>query len=184
MDNLVQPNYFEFFGLPVALTVDQTALRSIFLANSRKYHPDFHTLSSEAIQYQSLELSTLNNEAFKTLSNTDRRLKYVLKIKGLISEDGGGEKLPQTFLMDMMEINEKIMSLEFEPDQVQYGVVLEAVQDLESALEASIGNILSQWTEATGTLDDLLSAKEYFLKKRYLLRVKENLSKFASAFEK
>ena len=30
---------------------------------------------------------------------------------------------------------------------------------------------------------DLMKAKEYFLKKRYLLRVKENLSKFAPAFE-
>jgi molecular chaperone HscB len=153
MDNPAQPNYFEFYKLPVALSVDEGVVRRIFLENSRKFHPDFHTLSSEEVQNQSLELSTLNNEAFKTFSDPDRLLQYVLKIKGLLTAEGGEGQLPA------------------------------AVNSLESSLEAAVGTILHQWTEASGNASDLLTAKEYFLKKRYLLRVKENLSKFASAFE-
>ncbi|MBP6813131.1 MAG: Fe-S protein assembly co-chaperone HscB [Saprospiraceae bacterium] len=183
MDNPAQPNYFEFYNLPVALSVDEGVVRRIFLENSRKFHPDFHTLSSEEVQNQSLELSTLNNEAFKTFSDPDRLLQYVLKIKGLLTAEGGEGQLPQSFLMDMMEINEKIISLEFDPGSAQYEEALAAVNSLESSLEASVGTILHQWTEASGNASDLLTAKEYFLKKRYLLRVKENLSKFASAFE-
>lgn len=179
----VQPNYFEFYGLPVALSVDAAAVRRIYLENSRKYHPDFHTLAASEDQERSLALSTLNNEAFKTLSDPDRLLHYVLKINDLLSEDGANEALPQAFLMEMMDINEKIMELEFDPDPKQYQQTLAAVKTLESSLEDTIGAILKDWTAATGSHSDLLAAKDYFMKKKYLLRVQENLSKFAPAFE-
>ncbi len=177
------PNYFEFYGIPVALSVDSALVRRVYLEHSRKYHPDYHTLSSSADQDQSLELSTFNNEAFKTLSDPDRRLQYVLELKGL-QADGSEGKLPEAFLMEMMEINEKIMTLEFDPEEATFQAAKAAVNDLETALEASIEGILAHWTEAAGSMSDLVVAKDYAMKKRYLLRVKENLSKFASAFEK
>ena len=177
-------NYFEFYGIPVALSVDSAAVLRTFFENRRKYHPSFPTLSSDADQAQSLELSTFNNEAYKTLSNPDRRLQYVLKIKGLLSEEASDEKLPQAFLMEMMDINEKIMELEFDHAPAQSQEALEAVNGLEASLEATVTTVLNQWTEASGSASDLTVAKDYWLKKRYLLRVKENISKFASAFEK
>jgi len=183
MDSAAQPNYFEFLGLPVALFVDAAALRSAYLENSRKFHPDFHTLASDEEQHQSLELSTLNNKAYKTLSDPDLRLKYVLTLNGLLSEDGPEENISQAFLMEMMEINEKIMELEFDPSPAQYQEAFAAANSLENSLEASLGAVLTTWTAAAASPSELLVAKEFFLKKRYLLRVKENLSKFASAFE-
>ena len=182
-DNQAEPNYFEFYGLAVALSVDAKALRRIYLENSRKYHPDFHTLASTTSQEKALELSSLNNEAFKTLSDPDRLLHHVLKINGLFSEEGSNEALPQAFLMEMMDINEKIIELESDPDPLQYQQALAAVKDLESGLEDTVGTILKDWTAATGSRSDLLAAKDYFMKKKYLLRVKENLSKFAPASE-
>lgn len=183
MDSSEHPNYFEFFGLPVALFVDAAKLRRAYHENSRKYHPDFHTMSSEADQEKSLQLSTINNKAYNTLSDPDMRLKYVLTLNGLLSEEGSEEKISQDFLMEMMEINEKIMELEFEPSPAQYQEALNAANTLENSLEASVEAILTSWTAATGSASDLLIAKDFFLKKRYLLRVKENLSRFAPAFE-
>lgn len=183
MDN-ISVNYFEFYGLPVALAVDTAVLRRIYLENSRKFHPDFHTLSSDEAQDQSLELSTLNNKAFKTLSDPDQRIQHVLTLKGLLASEGESAALPQAFLMEMMDINEKIMELEFDPTPALYASALNDVTALESTLEGSISGILSSWTETSGNPSDLVLVKDYFLKKRYLLRVKENLSKFASAFEK
>ena len=183
MEDKTLPNYFEFYGIPLTLSVNVAEVRRIFLENSRKYHPDFHTLSSDDTQNQSLELSTLNNEVFNTLTNPDKLLQYVLKIKGLLTEEGNEGKLSPDFLMEMMEINEKIMELEFDPTTALFNAALEAVKGLETSLEASIGNVLTEWTEDSGKASELVAAKDYFLKKRYLLRVKENLSKFASAFE-
>jgi len=173
-------NYFEFFGLPVSFRVDVSALRSVFLQNSKKYHPDFHTLSSESEQAKMLEMSTLNNEAFKTISDLDSRIHYILKIKGLLGEEGNQPPLSQDFLMEMMDINESLMELEFEPDAVRYGLVLQAVENFEKELHEEICPVLDTWTEADG-IESLQSVRDYFFKKRYLLRIRENLSKFAPA---
>ncbi|MFN0216972.1 MAG: iron-sulfur cluster co-chaperone HscB C-terminal domain-containing protein [Saprospiraceae bacterium] len=172
-------NYFEFYGLPVALSVDESAVRRVYLLNSKKYHPDFHTLADASEQARMLELSTLNNEAFKTLSDPDNRLRYVLEMKGLLGQDNESPSLPQDFLMGMMDINEALMELEFDFDTDRYNNTLQTVKSLEAELLTSVQFILSNWTALTGTESDLEKVRDYFFKKRYLLRIKENLSKFA-----
>lgn len=172
-------NYFEFFGLPVALYVDEKALRSAFLKNSKKFHPDFHSLADDAQQAEMLELSTQNNQAYLTLSSPDSRLRYLLELKGLIGEENENPQLPQDFLMDMMDINENLMQLEFHFEQALFDKTLNAVAQIENELETSVKPILEGWDEANGTEEDLEKAKDYFFKRRYLLRIKENLSKFA-----
>ncbi|MBC7774446.1 MAG: Fe-S protein assembly co-chaperone HscB [Phycisphaerae bacterium] len=172
-------NHFEFYDIPVALSVDESVVRQAYLQNSKKYHPDFHTLSGESEQAEMLELSTHNNEAFKTLSDPDKRVRYVLEMKGLIGQDNENATLPQDFLMKMMDINEALMELEFDFDAEQYSNTLQSVKSLETELETSVHPILSTWTEVSGSDADLQKVRDYFFKKRYLLRIKENLSKFA-----
>ena len=172
-------SYFEFYDLPVSFRVDEAALRRTFLQNSRKYHPDFHTLADEAQQAEMLELSTFNNEAFKTLSDLDRRIQYVLERKGLLGDEHQQTALPQDFLMEMMDINESLMDLEFEPDSERHTQVLDAVKALKTNLLADVQPILDGYTAPGSSDDDLLAVRDYFLKKRYLLRILENLSKFA-----
>lgn len=174
-------NHFEFYKIPVAFSVNDSVVRQTYLQNSKKYHPDFHTLSSEAEQAQMLEFSTRNNEAFKTLSDPDKRVGYVLEIKGLIGQTNENPSLPQDFLMEMMDINEALMELEFDFDAARYASTLNAVKSLENEIDTSVQPILSSWTETAGSNTDLEKVREFFFKKRYLLRIKENLSKFAPA---
>lgn len=171
-------NYFEFYGIPVSFRVDESALRSIFYRNSKQYHPDFHTLSEAEQQTEMLELATLNNDVYQTLSDPDKRMRYVLKIKGLL-EDESKLSIPQEFLLEMMEINEALMELEFEPDQNRLETVQQDIERLEKSLDDSIRPVLDTYDDQVGSGADLQAVLEYFLKKRYLLRVRENLSKFA-----
>jgi molecular chaperone HscB len=174
-------NYFEFFGLPVSFRVDESALRRLFLQNSKQYHPDFHTLASEGDQARMLELSTLNNEAFKTLSDPDKRIRYILEINGMLGEEGAQPPLPQEFLLEMMDINESLMELEFDTDAARYALTLQTVDNFEKELYEEVRPTLETWTEADG-VQPLQALRDYFLKKRYLLRIRENLSKFAPQF--
>jgi molecular chaperone HscB len=183
MQNTPTPNFFEFYGIPVALTVDATAVRRIYLEKSRTHHPDFHTQADNNIQADALHWATLNNEAFKTLSHPDLLLEYVLRLTNTISDGAKQSVLPQEFLFEMMDINEKIMSLEFDPDPTLYKSVLESVQNIENNLKNSVGSLLESWTADTHPAHDLESVKDYFLKRKYLLRIKENVTKFAPAFE-
>lgn len=173
--------HFEFYGIPVALTVDESVVRKNYLLNSKKYHPDFHTQSNESAQAEMLERSTQNNEAYKTLSDSDKRIRYVLEIKGLLGKENENPSLPQDFLMEMMDINEALMELDFDFDMERYFKTLEAVQSLENELDKGIQPNLSSWTETSGSNADLVNVREFYFKKRYLLRIKENLSKFAPA---
>jgi len=173
-------NYFEFFGLPLSFQIDKAELQRRFYQNSRQYHPDFHTLADEVEQEKMLELSTLNNRAWKTLSDADQRMRYVLEIKGLLGDEANQPPLPQDFLMDMMDINEGLMELEFDFNADQYTATQSAVAALETDLAENVRPVVETWTEGEDD-SQLQRVRDFYLKKRYLLRIKENLSKFAPA---
>jgi molecular chaperone HscB len=171
-------NFFEFYDLPISFKLDEGALKRQFYLRSREYHPDFHTMASSEKQAEILELSTYNTQAYKTLSNFDKRMHYVLTLKGIIKEEGKNQ-LPQDFLMDMMDINEAIMELEFDFDEQTYQKALADITKIEDNLLSEIEPLLENYPNTEGVTSDLEKVKIFYLKKRYLLRIQENLSKFA-----
>jgi molecular chaperone HscB len=171
-------NYFEFYGIPLSFKPDVVALKKIFYANSKKYHPDFYTLESAEKQAEILELSTLNTEAFKTLADFDKRIKYLLELEGVLKEEGNNG-IPQDFLVDMMDINEAMMELEFDYDEIVYKKVEQDVQGIENQLFGEIKDIVEKEYQYPPPQLELEKMKNFYLKRRYLLRIKENLTKFA-----
>ena len=171
-------NYFEFFELPLSFRLDEAALKRQFYANSRKYHPDFYTLESEEEQTKALELSTLNNEAYKTLSDPDQRMRYLLELKGALGEEGEN-KLPQSFLMEMMDFNEQLMELQMDFTPTLHQQLTSSLQSLHQQLHQTITPLLDRYPTQANQEDDLKAIKDYYLKKRYLLRIQENLDNFA-----
>lgn len=163
-------NYFKFFGLPVSPTVDQAALKKVFYANSRKYHPDFHTLEDEAAREASLEKSTINNQGYKVLSDEDRTLKHLLDLKGILGEEGSN-KMPQAFLLEIMDVNEALMELEFDDDPAARAKVEQMIAGLEAGFRCEVGDLLENYDDATTNDAELQRLKDYYLKKRYLLRL-------------
>jgi molecular chaperone HscB len=171
-------DYFEFFDLPLAFRVDEKGLRQIFLINSKKYHPDFFAQEDEAKQSEILTLSSLNNEAYRVLSNPDERMKYILEQKGLLVE--GKNEIPQAFLLEMMDINEALMELEFDFSADSLENIQDQLADQSKAILSAAQSSLDLYQENTPEADEhLKNIKNFYLKNRYLLRIKENISKFA-----
>lgn len=171
-------DYFSFYDIPISFKVDAAALKKKFLLLSKKYHPDFHTQASEAEQAAVLEYSTLNTEAYKVLSDFDKRLHYVLTLKQVLGPEGDN-KLPQDFLMEMMDINEAIMSLEFDFEAETYEKVKKDVEIFENQLLNSVSDIIENYSDTTAQPEDLEKMKIFYLKRKYLLRIQKNLSIFA-----
>lgn len=174
-------NYFEFYDIPLTFQPDQALVKKKFYALSKEFHPDFYIGESEEKQQEILDLSTLNNKAFQTLSNPDKLLPYILQLKGVLTK---GEKyaLPQDFLMEMMEVNESIMELELEEDEAQASKVLQQVDDFENSLNTEFQEAVSNF-EQGGAADKaaaLLQIKDIWYRKKYLLRIRESINKFAS----
>ncbi len=172
-------SYFDFYDLPVSFHVDAAALKKLFYQKSRQFHPDFHTQADAAQQADMLERSTFNNEAYQTLADPDLRMRYILQIKGVLGEEGT-QKLPQDFLMDMMDINEGLMDIQMDFDADRYADLLKSVQQIDHELDADIQPVLERWRDTREGEADLAGVRNFYLKKRYLLRIRENLTNFAA----
>src|SRR5688500_14439874 len=86
-------NYFEVFGLPKLLNIDLGTLEKQFHELSRKHHPDYFTAGSADEKQQSLQMTALLNDAYRTLRHPLRRVEYLLKLEGYKPD---GSKVPQS----------------------------------------------------------------------------------------
>jgi len=165
-------NYFELFEIPVQLKVDKNSISQKFYELSRKHHPDYFVNEREAVQAEALERSSQLNKAFKTLQSTDETIKYVLQWKGLLEEEEKYQ-LPPGFLMEVLEINEQLMDAEngsgLQPD------LQPKIEDLQSEIYEPVKEIVEHYREGATTEEELLQVKEYYYKKKYLDRIKQQL---------
>jgi molecular chaperone HscB len=157
---------------------DQKLVKQKFYELSRTYHPDFFVNESEAKQQEILELSTYNNKAYQTFTHPDKLIEYMLSLNGEISES---EKyaLPQSFLVEMMDINEALMELEFEPNTQAILAISTQINQVDENLFAQ-QKVLFNTYEGTKEPSVLKQIKDIYYRKKYLLRIRESINKFAT----
>jgi len=173
-------NYFELYEIPVSFLADEIHIKQRYYLNSKKYHPDFFINESEDKQAEVLHLSTLNNDAYRLLTDFDKRVAYILTLTGQISD---AEKfvLPPDFLMEMMDINEKMMELSAN-DMHAIADVTNEIAILEKSLNSYLQASCKQFDAHDQVEQEsvLLAIKDAYYRKKYLLRIKDSLNKFAS----
>ncbi|MVN91608.1 Fe-S protein assembly co-chaperone HscB [Mucilaginibacter aquatilis] len=173
-------NFFEFYNIPESFNPDEAAIKNKFYSLSKQYHPDFFANEDEAKQQEILEISTLNNKAYNTLSNPAKRLEYILKQHGLVNE-GAKPQLPADFLMEMMDLNERLMEVDDAEELAKLRAEALAVED-------DLNGQLSALTADYETLNDtakesrLNQIADIYYRQKYLLRIKDSLNTFASRF--
>jgi len=166
-------NYFELFQMPVRLQPDKAELRCQYLLLSRRYHPDHHAQDSAAEQQEALESSALLNKAFRTLGSRDETIAYVLSLKSLLGEEGK-QVLPPAFLMEMMDVNEAIADLD-PGDSAGVAAMREGLARQEEELFAPVREVIESWQEGSGSDAALAQVRDYYLKKKYLDRLRQQL---------
>jgi len=152
-------------------------VKNKFYELSRLHHPDRYAQAGGPALAEALQMAAWNNDAYKTLKNSDATIAYVLKMHGLL-EDEEKYALPPAFLMEMMDINEAISDYEQEPDNA--AMIANAAAMLDEQL--------NDWDAATEKLtttykednEVLLQIKDQYFRKKYLLRIKERIDKFAA----
>lgn len=175
-------DYFELYGLPESFLPDEQLIKKKYYAQSREVHPDFHANASPERQQQVLELSTLNTNAYRTLSDFDLRMQYLLQRHGLLEEGQNKNEIPADFLMEMMDINEQIMELELDPDPELAERLRLQSEAILAGLENEVRPHLERYPEVPPEEQEKIrqQARSYYLKKKYLLRIRESLNKFAT----
>jgi len=136
-------NYFEVFDLPKLLGIDSIVLEKKFHELSRKYHPDYFTTGSAEDKQKALTMTSLLNDAYRTLRHPVRRVEYLLELEGFKSD---GSKVPKSFLMEMFEINEQVEEVKAgtaSPEQV--AAVRRDIENRAAQFEAQIEKASAEW---------------------------------------
>ena len=171
-------NYFDFYGIAETFSPDAAKLKKQFYALSKQYHPDFFANADDAKQQEILELSTLNNKAYQTLSDSNKVMEYILRTHNLINE-GAKPQLPADFLMEMMDINERLMEIE---DKQQLADVTAEVLAIEGDINEELNSLTHDYTKLDDTAKEsrLNDIANIYYRQKYLLRIKESLDTFAT----
>ncbi len=166
-------NYFELFEIRVQLKVDTASLPRKFFELSRKYHPDFFVNGSEQEKTRALEISALLNKALKTFQNPDETIKYVLQLKGLLEEEEKYD-LPPDFLREILEINEELM--EGRENKILLSNLEIRITELQKEIYEPVKEVVESYKEGINSKKELLQVKEYYYKKKYLDRIRQQLN--------
>lgn len=172
-------NYFEFYKIPVSFFPDEQDIRRNFYHLSKEYHPDYYINHPSEKQEEVMQLSTLNNKAYAVLSSFSERTAYILELHGLL-EPGDRYALPQSFLLQMMEINETLMELSESPDERKLSTISMQLQEFEHELDVELKRLAIQFDKNAGSREKILAEiKDLYYRKKYLLRIRDSLNKFA-----
>jgi len=173
-------NYFELYYMPVTFHPDPVEIKSKFYELSRLYHPDRFAQGGGEELKKALHMSAMNNEAYKTFKSADATMAYILKLNGLL-EDEEKYSLPPAFLMEMMDLNEAISDAEAEPDNTDAGqMATNALNEQLELWDDATNLLIGRFEKGDNTKELLLQIKDQYFRKKYLLRIKERIDRFAA----
>ena len=138
------------------MKIDKRELPKRFFELSRKFHPDFYANATPSEKDKALEITANLNKAFKTFHNEDDTIKYVLQLKGLLEEEEKYQ-LPPEFLMEVLEINEKLMDAEDDPNLKSN--LASAIDNLRSEIYEPVQKIIESYQDGVTTEKELLLVK-------------------------
>jgi molecular chaperone HscB len=168
----VPPDYFALYGIAPSLNPDKANIRKKYYELSRQHHPDRASAQDNEAQQGTLGMSAQVNEGYRVLNDEDALLGYLLRQQGVL-EDEEQYKLPPEFLMEMMELNEAVGNIAMAPDMQP-----DAEREYQSqifAWEAGFNPLKERFNGGERGVDLLTGLKDYYFRKKYLLRIKSRL---------
>jgi molecular chaperone HscB len=94
--------------------------------------------------------------------------------------EGERYELSPDFLMEMMEINEGIMELKTDPDAEMVSAYRNQVEGLKNELYENVRDVIEHYDDGQAGEETLKKIKDYYYKKKYLLRIQQSLDTFGA----
>ncbi len=130
-------NFFELFNLPAQFGVDKDVLGEQYRRLQQDLHPDRYASVAPQQQRIAAQYSAMVNEAYATLRKPLSRALYLLELAGMSREKIAAEPVDGGFLIEQMELREKLESLGnlVDPDTVIEHLVAEIGRDIRAHQE-------------------------------------------------
>ena len=175
------PDVFQVFGLNYTYAYDAELLERRYLELSKLTHPDHQETSDEASKQRVINVSAWVNQSYRDIRDSLFRAEFLLSLLETRNQcRTNSKKLPGTFLMDMLELQEELENpatrvdedrLEEISEQAEksrknalksVGVDLDNCLDSEFVDKESLQNLRNQlntiryFDRILGTVEDLL----------------------------
>jgi len=165
--------HFDVFEIPPSFFPDQASIRANYYALSRLYHPDLQGASSETTESEMLKKSSELNNAYKVLGSFELLVPYVLRLEGILNEEEKASVSP-LFLMEMMDVNESLMEAKMEEDHERIASIAMEVTEIQEQIKTDWTNLCRRYDQNhdKALLEQI---KDYYLRNKYINRLKEQL---------
>lgn len=162
---LLSYDYFKLFQLNSAFKIDQVQLKETHRNLQKQFHPDNFTNNDKTLQMLNLQLSSHINNGYTTLSSPLNRALYLLKLNGFELNLETDTTLPSKFLIDQMELHEKIAEAKTQ-DQLE-----NLEQELQSKEHTLVEEIATAFENA-----NFIKATELVKQLAFIKRLLDNIS--------
>ncbi|XP_049292734.1 iron-sulfur cluster co-chaperone protein HscB [Anopheles funestus] len=154
-----EQDFFKLLKVNKEFKIDSTTLVQNYRHIQSMIHPDKFAQKSEQEKAIALEWSSLVNKAYRTLSKSIERGKYLLALSGVtISEEN--TSIDKEFLFNMMDVNESVEDAQ----------TTEELQKIASKLSVEVDELHSNLVRRFES-NDMEGAKETIIRLKYMLNV-------------
>lgn len=136
--------HFALLDLPEQFAIDLRDLERSYRARVSEYHPDRFATANDADKRLSLQASTQVNEAWKTLKSPINRARYLLKLRGVDTQEETNTAMPMDFLMSQMQWREAIEETKSKRNLDELETLSRELRSEIAAHEANLGALIDQ----------------------------------------
>jgi molecular chaperone HscB len=176
MTDVLSQNYFELFGMPVSYDVDLNQLQHRYRDLQKAVHPDKYANASSQERRISMQQTSFINQALHTLKHPVERAVYLLQLKGVDFTMDNETTMDATFLMDQMEMREKLEGIRGHSDP------LTELDNMSADIKTKMNNMADKFMRAYQA-DELEDAREAVRKMQFLNKAKKEIDELAANIE-
>jgi molecular chaperone HscB len=175
-DTILNRNFFELFDLPVSYEVDLGQVQQQYMRLQKQVHPDRFANATDQEKRLSMQQTSWLNEAQQTLKDPVLRASYLLSLKGDEFSLENETTMDAEFLMQQLEMRERLESIREEEDP------LDALDSLAKEVKQKTAAMMHGFAQAYEK-DELVEAREWIRKLQFMKKAKNEIGMLAGEIE-
>lgn len=175
-DTILNSNFFELFHLPVSYEVDLGQVQQQYMHLQKQVHPDRFANATDQEKRLSMQQTSWLNEAQQTLKDPVLRASYLLSLKGDEFSLENETTMDAEFLMQQLEMRERLESIKEEDDP------LDALDGLAKDVKQKTATMMDGFAQAYEK-DELVEAREWIRKLQFMKKAKNEIGILAAEIE-
>ena len=174
--DILTSNFFELFGLPVSFDVDLNQVQHHYMELQKRVHPDKFANASDQEKRLSMQQTSWINEAQATLKDPVLRATYLLKLKGVDINLDNETTMDAGFLMQQLEMRERLENISSEPDP------LDALDALAKQTRINMDEVTQGFADSYEA-DQLDEAREWVRKLQFMQKAIKEINTLTAKIE-